>query len=381
LANADDVKVLIGNDSPQVKDRKFLELRGKGDFYHNMAVLKTGGELVLWRRPNADDVVTVEDYIPCKFCLSFIMRHDMWKHVKTCPLKTQEAPEQDLIAQANLILYSNKYCTGATRELKELILSGMLKDQVTEVVIKDQLICTYGSFLLQSSGIKRSNEISQRMRILARLVLRLRAELAEKSNSFLIDFIDVAYFDKFVTCTQDLGGFSLENNEGETLSSFKTPSLPLKIGYSLQKCLTLLKGLAIKQKDLQLKTKAYDFSEVFDIEWKARIATVCHRTLDDNKFNKVVLLPITEDLLKVRSFLKEEIPIITNRLRVTKKTEDWRYLAELVGTRLTIFNRRRGNEVYQLLITKFSDRKKKKNAEIDEIKNSLTPLEKRLANR
>jgi len=89
----------------------------------------------------------------------------MWKHVKTCLLKTEEAPETDLIAQANLILYSNNYCTAASHEMKGLILSGMLKDEVTQLVIN-----TYGLFLLQSSGIKRANEISQRMRILARLV-------------------------------------------------------------------------------------------------------------------------------------------------------------------------------------------------------------------
>lgn len=94
----------------------------------------------------------------------------MWKHVKTCLLKTEEAPETDLIAQANLILYSNNYCTAASHEMKGLILSGMLKDEVTQLVIKDELICTYGLFLLQSSGIKRANEISQTMRILARLV-------------------------------------------------------------------------------------------------------------------------------------------------------------------------------------------------------------------
>jgi len=69
LGNPDDVKVLTGNSPQQIKHEKFLELRSKGDFYHNMAVLKTGGELVLWRRSNAD-VVTAEDYIPCKFCLS-----------------------------------------------------------------------------------------------------------------------------------------------------------------------------------------------------------------------------------------------------------------------------------------------------------------------
>jgi len=75
----------------------------------------------------------------------------MCKHVKTCLLKTEEAPATDLIAQANLILYSNNYCTAASHELKGLILNGM---------VKDELICKYGLFLLQSSGIKRANEIS-----------------------------------------------------------------------------------------------------------------------------------------------------------------------------------------------------------------------------
>ena len=34
------------------KDKKQLDLlRFKGDFHHNKKVLKTGGELLVWRRP------------------------------------------------------------------------------------------------------------------------------------------------------------------------------------------------------------------------------------------------------------------------------------------------------------------------------------------
>ena len=117
------------------------------------------------------------------------------------------------------------------------------------------------------------------------------------------------------------------------------------------------------------------------MEWKARISTVALRTLDDSKFNRVTMLPITDDLLKIRTYIKDQIPKLTAALHESKSLDDWRSLAEVLGVRLSIFNRRRGNEVYQMLVTKFEDRNKRKDAEIKEIKDSLSPLEIRLMER
>ena len=103
--------------------------------------------------------------------------------------------------------------------------------------------------------------------------------------------------------------------------------------------------------------------------------------MDDSKFNRITLLPITDDLLIVRKHLQTEIPRLTEKLNDSKDLDDWRAFAEAVGCRLTIFNRRRGNEVYQMLISKFESRDQRKESEIEEIKNSLSPLEKRLMDR
>ena len=62
-------------------------------------------------------------------------------------------------------------------------------------------------------------------------------------------------------------------------------------------------------------------------------------------------------------------------------TLNWMALAELVGKRMTIFNRRRANEVFELLITRFLNRKKWKKAEMEGVKNTLTPFERQLMNR
>ena len=251
-------------ESKAEKNKKFLELRGKGDFHHNIKVLKTGGELVVWRRPGEHDIVSVKDYVPCKFCLSFLMKVDMWKHVQSCLLRKEEYNEKDLVIEARLILYPNQFSSGASRELKELILMSMLKDKIIEVVHSDDLITTYGSYMLNSSRIKRANEISQRMRILSRLLIKLREHIGNPELT-LTDVIDAEHFNNIVTCTQVLGGFKLQNNNGENVASFKTLSLPLKVGYSLEKCAVLLKGTAIKLKDSSLKEKVSDFLEVFNI--------------------------------------------------------------------------------------------------------------------
>ena len=117
------------------------------------------------------------------------------------------------------------------------------------------------------------------------------------------------------------------------------------------------------------------------MEWSAKISTSCLRTLDDSKFDRITLLPLTEDLLKIRSKIKEDIKNLVTKLNDSKSLEDWRNLAEVLGTRLTIFNRRRGNEVYQMLVSKFEGRNERKKAEIEEIRSSLSPLEKRLVQR
>ena len=46
-----------------------------------------------------------------------------------------------------------------------------------------------------------------------------------------------------------LGGYSMVDAEGDTVASFNKPSLPLKMGYTLDKCVQLVKGIAIKTKN------------------------------------------------------------------------------------------------------------------------------------
>ena len=128
------------------------------------------------------------------------------------------------LRRSELLLYLNKY-SGASDDLKGLILSHMYKDNITDVVISDKLITIRGSFLLPSHGIRKRNNISQRMRLKSRLVIALRCQ-SKKTDSSLTDYVDPQYFDNVVVqCTRKFGGYSLVPSESENVPAFKTPSL------------------------------------------------------------------------------------------------------------------------------------------------------------
>ena len=100
--------------------------------------------------------------------------------------------------------------------------------------------------------------------------------------------------------------------------------------------------------------------------------------MDVNNFNKIILLSLKEDIMKVCNYLKGNIPDLTSQVAQLTTLENWRALEEAAGVRLTIFDHHRRNQAFQLLISRYNDKTKQKATEMDEIKKSLSPLQKRL---
>ena len=87
--NECDVKVAdeFPIDSKE-KKRHLEKLRLLGNYHHNMSVLETGeGDLIVIRRPSPGEACTADDFQPCQYCLGFIRRQDLWKHVASCQFK------------------------------------------------------------------------------------------------------------------------------------------------------------------------------------------------------------------------------------------------------------------------------------------------------
>ncbi|XP_044197365.1 uncharacterized protein LOC122973719 [Thunnus albacares] len=87
--HADQQEVVAASTLPTgSKERHLLleQLRCKGNYLHNIEVIRQGsGEIVPCRQPSED--VDARNYLPCPLCLGFFLRADLWKHQASCRKK------------------------------------------------------------------------------------------------------------------------------------------------------------------------------------------------------------------------------------------------------------------------------------------------------
>lgn len=334
--------------------KKVLDkLRLKGNYHHNMNVLETGeGDLIVVRRPNAASAQTCKavDFLACQHCLGFIRKKELWKHV--CPFKPDDMPtnkHQSVQAMSKVMMISA--LSGDTNSLLNQVMATMRTDEPALVARNDWLIKKVGMLLVEKHGTKNNQDTSQKMRELSRLLIQLR-KTDTNQNAELSDYIRPEKFDVVVEAVKVLCKFEI--NDGQ--QNVKTPSLSLKLGHSLKKCTNIMKGKALKEKDKDREVDADNFAKLLDMEWSHRISHHSLTTLSSRKFNKVDMLPLTEDLTKLRQFIKRKISESTEEIRKHPLLDDWKLLAQLTLTKLVMFNKRRGGEASKLEVKSYQGR-------------------------
>lgn len=189
------------------------------------------------------------------------------------------------------------------------------------------------------------------------------------------------YFDTMIESTRDLAGYLTENAEGELLPTHKVPSFPLKMGYALDTIFFLVQGIRLREKDQTKIENSANLSALYSKEWSVRMSAAALRTLADNKFNKTEFMSVTNDQLLVKSYCATKLISLSKELEEGPSLEIWRQLAEVVVARLSIFNKRRGNEVSSVLLSRYINRKNYSSIAHDDVLKSQSPLEKKLMDR
>lgn len=89
-------------------------------------------------------------------------------------------------------------------------------------------------------------------------------------------------------------------------------------------------------------------------------------------------IPLTEDLLAFRKFLRVGIRDERVKLRKFRRPEDWLELAKLVMARLILFNKRRRTEVRELRVDEYLARPKWNEELGRKMRRALTPIDQQL---
>ena len=89
-------------------------------------------------------------------------------------------------------------CPGKSSLFQDIVAS-MRSDDITLVAWNDSVISALGTMMVEKVGTKRSHDISQKMRHLARLLISLR-ETENNDSANLSQFLCPRKFDAIVKC-------------------------------------------------------------------------------------------------------------------------------------------------------------------------------------
>ena len=359
----------------QLKDRNerckhITRLRNLGNHLHNMEVVREQkGELMVTYRAGRRHRASALDYVPCEHCFAYLMKSELHRH--RCRLQNMKVKGR-VAANASLLLPPPH---GTSTQVFEL-LNGMSNDTIVKAARTDSLIIDYAAKLLARKGMTKKAYVRDKVREVARFLLQMRQQ-SDMRNISLTDCIKPERFKQCVVAVKALAGFNVET------MAYTRPSLALKIGHALQKLATIVKRNAIEQKDdAAIKTAEY-FSEVCSMEWSDEVAVHALGTLQENKRNTVKLLPLSSDVVRLSTYIKETSASVAENLaqssghgEAVNTEKAWRHLAELTLADVITFNRRRQGEVSKMSVEDYA-RKTMISMSSDAIE-ALSPLEQNL---
>ncbi|XP_073805417.1 uncharacterized protein si:ch211-235f1.3 isoform X3 [Danio rerio] len=356
------------------KKRRLLldQLRYKGDYTHNTTVLESGqGELVTYRQPTEE--TSPHEYLPCNYCYGFFRKHDLWKHEVSCKnrigLPLEESGKRKRVqAAASCLLPVQENTTKRCRK----IISRMLHDEVSLQVKSDALICEYGDRLLEKHGSDPSKDgyVSQKMRELGRFVIAAKKLKAKVKN--LEDILIPPMFKLAVDAAKKASGFTASKYR------YDRPSLALKLGHSLKTVGDILIGRYVKAENEIAANRVRSFLGLVSSEWNHYVSHRARTNLEENKWNKKEMIPLTEDVILLQKYLKSVEQTAREKLKDCCDPKAYAMLSESILSQIILFNRRRQGEAAKMLLETYEN----KNTEAlnDDVMQCLSKLERDLSN-
>ncbi|KAK4887496.1 hypothetical protein RN001_003767 [Aquatica leii] len=163
----DVAKVLAMKKRSKERKETFSYIIRAGNFSHNCEVLSCKkGELVLVRRPAETEAATYTfaEFGPCPNCLGFMVKKQLYHHIRTC----QHKPK-DIFIGKNIVSESNEIMHGIMKadlppSYTHHILSKIRDDKIGKCCVNDSLIIKFGAMQYEKYHNTQAELIRQTMR-------------------------------------------------------------------------------------------------------------------------------------------------------------------------------------------------------------------------
>ena len=335
--------------------RAFSNIKKKGIFTHNIEMRRKGENIERERRQGSNELAM------CNGCKGFYSQKRISKHKKTC------SDSNGVKSGSINVKFLGDY--NDDNEFNKEIIHKFRNDKVGNICQTDMIIKKLGTKLWAKSARKDRRVIMNNMRTLGNLVLECR----KVTENELFAAKDIAKTDNFDHLTMAIK--NLTTDEHGTLKA----GLTLAIGFLLKKLIKVLKGVYIQDKLEQQSTEVDNFAALLDLNWEFifyRAQLACEQKRQN--LRKPNDMPLEKDLSTFRNFLLQETSRLTSDTFKKWDRHDFIYLRNLLVSRLTLFNARRGGEPARMLLSEWMEAQNGAWIDQQQIEGVSDPLEKDL---
>lgn len=332
------------------KERRLLLdiLRRKGNFLN-----KDGTSVKKVR----ESLIPDRNVLPCDNCLGFFSAKNLYRHRKKCgngrSSNAQSAGQSKLVAKMPI-----------DETLKSQVFPRMRADKISLEAKKDTLICAFGSrYLKTHREIHFINVTSRKMRELSRLLLELKQK--EPAINNLFEALQPQYFDSIVESTKIIAKYDAIKQV------YDSPTLAMNIATSLKQCCEIAITLAIKRKAnytnvtwAEAESNLKAMINLFSSNWQYEISSQAASSLNLSKWNKITIVPLAQDLKKIREYVMKEAEVAEKKLKQNPTNQvAYNKLMETVFCRVILLNRRRPGELQRMQLDTYTSSSDKRTYE------------------
>ena len=279
-----EVKRFMAEDKDD-QDVSVYTLMCRGNHQYNQRVVseEISGELIVLKRPHTD--IPAERFAPCHACLGYVQKSDLWRHVKRCPI----ASEEDRVLDNKILnALSEGFCGSeneeddVTTEFFNTVVAPMRHSPIRDIITKDRLLLLLGAKLLNNKGkdVNQVAAIRSRLTSLAKLLTCVRKRVGIAALK-MEEALKPRYFDAVIASVRELCSWDIGSEHGSP--SFKVPSLALKLGHSLKKAAELALSQSIKEERVDDATRIKDYIKLHVNEWGDTVSHAALHTIDKRK--------------------------------------------------------------------------------------------------
>jgi len=338
---------------PKARDKQLKQLRRQGIFHYNKKqFLSNTPELLRERRRKEDSRVVM-----CTHCNGFFSRAHFWRHKQKCQADSADDP---LAIPVELMKpLSDNTHTNVPVEFRDNVLRKFSNDEAGRMCLTDKSIVIVGRRLYDKMKRKQdklsevAKSVRMDMRRLATLFITFKQVVGnncehEDASSMLVRSNFQALEDAInIRCTEH----EQEGDEG------LKAGLKISYYYLIKKFAKIVKVTHLQSGEDHKAAEVDKFTDVLALNHNILFGDALYKINKrrQTKLRRPENLPQEEDCQKLRDYtLKRMSELTADEYRVWSST-DYCELRDLVLSRLTLFNARRGGEPARLTMAEWQE--------------------------